>query len=328
MKLEEIGFYTLCDKRAEEISSVSNMKRGEIIITDKCNFNCPYCRGPHPECKGEKSLEEVKEIIDLWTNEGLENIRFSGGEPTMHKDLDAMIEYAKSKNVEHVAISTNGSADYEVYEDLVKSGVNDFSISLDACCSSFADQMAGTDAKFDTIISNIKRLSTITYVTVGMVFTDHNVKDIYNTIKFAHDLGVSDIRIISAAQCNSLYVKFTEALGLLDKDILDAHPILKYRVNNILNKRNVRGFTKNDTNKCYLLHDDSMVTGSKHFPCVIYMREGGKAIGKIGKDMRKDRIEFFKNFDTHRDPICKKNCLDVCIDFNNKCKELSKIEEN
>jgi hypothetical protein len=29
-------------------------------------------------------------------------------------------------------------------------------------------------------------------------------------------------------------------------------------------------------------------------------------------------VEFLEKFDTHTDPICKKNCLDVCRDYNNK----------
>ena len=64
--------------------------------------------------------------------------------------------------------------------------------------------------------------------------------------------------------------------------------------------------------------DDSIVAGSYHFPCVIYMREGGEPVGKVHKDMRKDRIEYLKTHDTHNDPICKKNCIDACVELNNK----------
>jgi hypothetical protein len=59
------------------------------------------------------------------------------------------------------------------------------------------------------------------------------------------------------------------------------------------------------------------VAQGKHFPCIVYMREGGQAIGNINCDMREDRYQWFKNHDTHNDPICQKNCLDVCIDYNN-----------
>ena len=45
MKLEQIGFYTLSEKRAKDSCVFSIMQRCELILTDRCNFNCPYCRG-------------------------------------------------------------------------------------------------------------------------------------------------------------------------------------------------------------------------------------------------------------------------------------------
>lgn len=55
-----------------------------------------------------------------------------------------------------------------------------------------------------------------------------------------------------------------------------------------------------------------------HYPCIIYMREGGKAIGKVGDNMRAERKAWYENHDTHCDPICKKNCLDVCTEYNTR----------
>ena len=43
--LKNIGFYTLSDERAANVSDTSQMKRCEMIITEYCNFKCPYCRG-------------------------------------------------------------------------------------------------------------------------------------------------------------------------------------------------------------------------------------------------------------------------------------------
>ena len=108
----------------------------------------------------------------------------------------------------------------------------------------------------------------------------------------------------------------------IEQEILDAHPILAYRVKHFLEGRNVRGVKEKDTNRCNLMMDDSVVAGDYHFPCVIYMREKGEPIGKVNPNMRQDRIEFIKTHDCHKDPICKKNCLDVCIDYNNRYKEL------
>ena len=328
-KLEDIGFYTLSNKRAAEASEKSGMKRCEMIITEYCNFKCPYCRGLDASIYGDRrikqlSFEEICKNIDLWCeNEPLENIRFSGGEPTLHKNIREIVAYAKCKGIKRIAISTNGSNKMELYRDLVRLGVNDMSISLDACCAEDGDKMAGNvKGAFDIVVSNIRECSKLTYVTVGVVLTPENVQKTINTIYFADELGVADIRIISAAQWN----KPIEALGHIRQDVLDRHPILKYRAANFYNGLNVRGMKDTDTPRCGLVLDDSIIAGSFHFPCVIYMREKGNPIGTVGPNMRTERKAWHESHNCLQDEICKKNCLDVCIDYNNKFAESRKFD--
>ena len=42
-RLEDIGFYTLSDYRASQCSASSPLWRCELLLTDRCNFHCPYC---------------------------------------------------------------------------------------------------------------------------------------------------------------------------------------------------------------------------------------------------------------------------------------------
>jgi len=253
-------------------------------------------------------------VLDLWIGSGLKNVRFSGGEPTLYPRLPELVRKCDLSDVEHIAISTNGSMSREYYDALLAEGVNDFSISLDGGCCSIGDDMAGKVDSWEHTVDIIEYLSAKAYVTVGMVFTEDNVDDCFGAVCFAHNLGVSDIRVISAAQYN----KALERLTKLPDKILDAHPILKYRVDNFRMGRNVRGITESDARKCSLVLDDMAVAGGFHFPCIIYMREGGDPIGKVSDNMRQERKEWSKTHDCLNDPICKEMCLDVCIDYNNK----------
>lgn len=322
--LKEIGFYTLSDERAKSTSSTSQMKRCEMILTEYCNFSCPYCRGLKDEIYSNRkvkqlTLAEIKTNIDLWC-EGtpLENIRFSGGEPTLHPNIVEVVAYAKSKGIKRIAISTNGSNTMKLYRELIENGANDFSISLDACCSDDGDKMAGDKpGSWKIVVKNIQEISKLTYVTVGVVLTPENIDSTIETINFAHSLGVSDIRIISAAQWDQPIPRLNE----VSQVILDAHPILKYRVLNFANGINVRGLNESDSHRCGIVLDDSIIAGVFHFPCVIYMREKGNPIGKVGPNMRNERLEWSNNHDCQKDLICKKNCLDVCRAFNNKFRD-------
>ena len=320
MRLEDIGFYTLEDNRAKNSCINSPLWRNELIITSRCNFKCPYCRGTDINGQqGDMPLEDIKKVIDLWSKNNIQNVRFSGGEPTIHKNIKDIIAYTKNncKDIKHIAISTNGYSNLDLYYDLIRLGVNDFSISLDACCSSIGDIMSGgVKGSWNKVVENIKVLSNLTYVTVGVVFDKQNSQDMRDTIIFAHDLGVSDIRIISAAQWNDFSI--FENLDI-PEEILSQHPILKYRINNFKNKRNVRGIKDTDSHRCGLVIDDMIIKGDYHYPCVIKMREGCKPIGEISDpNLREIRYQYYKNHDCYKDEICRKNCLDVCIDYNNK----------
>lgn len=299
MKLEKIGFYTLSDDRAKTASHSSPLMRCELLITQKCNFSCPYCRNVGQEL----TIDQVTNTVQLWKNMGLQNIRFSGGEPT--QNIPSLVAgIIAAKGCDHIAVSTNGSADSNIYKLLVNLGVNDFSVSLDACCASVGDKLAGRNGMFDKVIENIKYLVKLkVYVTVGIVVTHETEETLKDVIVFADSLGVNDIRPIPAAQWkNTLSIPV---------DILDKYPILKYRSRSRL-------FRGNPAEKCPLVLDDMAVMGDKHYPCIIYMREGGSAIGTVNPLMREERYEWYTKHDPKTDKICSSQCLDVCREYNNR----------
>ena len=321
MKLEDIGFYTLSDARAKFASITSPLWRCELILSDDCNFNCPYCMKIREDYSKTLTYEEAQAIVSMWCDGGMKHVRYSGGEPTLWKGLKDLVAYSKARGVEKIALSTNGSAPTKYYLDLVAAGVNDFSISLDACCAATGEEMAGKKGIYQRVIDNIKILSSITYVTVGVVLTETNMPEFKDIVKLAsEDLGATDIRIITAAQWNAKVPG-----DLLPKSIINKHPILRYRMNNYDTGRNIRGLTPTDHNKCPLVLDDMAVAGDKHFPCIIYMRQRGDPIGKMTgsiQEVRKARENWYLKTDTHKDSICNRICLDVCVDYNNKYREL------
>jgi sulfatase maturation enzyme AslB (radical SAM superfamily) len=319
-KLEDIGFYTLSDERAQNASAVSNLMRCEILITDRCNFKCPYCRGVASFVKGEMEFSQINKILSLLQEEGMQNIRFTGGEPTIYEkgSLQNLIQNCSVHFAKHIAISTNGTADLEYYEMLMSHGVNDFSISLDGGCCSLGDKMSGgANGAWNKVVDNIRSLAEETYVTVGMVFTEDNVNDAMESVVFADSLGVRDIRIIPSAQYN----RALKNLETLSEEILRKYPILRYRIDNVRKGVHVRGLSSMDTDKCPLVLDDIAIAGEYHFPCVIYLREQGNPIGKIensSREIRRDREKWYNEHNTKEDKICRDNCLDVCRDYNNK----------
>ena len=311
MKLEDIGFYTLSDKRVKTSSINSPLMRGELILTDRCNLKCPYCRGLKKELQGDIPLPLAQYIISIWQEHKIQNIRFSGGEPTLYPHLLSLVKGCKNIGIERIAISTNGTADLSFYDELIENGANDFSISLDAGCCNVGDIMCGgVKQAWERASKAIEYLSKKTYVTIGIVFNEQNEQHTKEIIKHCDSLNPSDIRIIPSAQ----FGKVLPDLLKSSQNFISKYPILRYRIEN---NKPIRGLSEKDASKCRLVLDDVAVAGRYAFPCIIYMREGGRPISIMNENFRIKRYEWYKKHNSKQDNICKNNCLDVCIEYNN-----------
>ena len=315
MKIDEIGYATINDIRARSASEKSPMVRCDMVLTDRCTFRCPYCQGIREDCQGSVSMEEAKRMIDLWTENGLMELRLTGGEPTVWPGIVELVKYAKSRGTRSVGLSTNAFSDLALYNELIDAGVDVFSISLDACNPEEGDRMSGgIKGSWYKVTANIREISKRAYVWLGIVTTAETAKDLPETIDFALSLGVHDIKLVSASQYNQLLT----SAGLISKKPREEHPLLNYRITNMEHGRNIRGITEYDSHRCPLVLDDSSFAGGYHFPCTLYMRERGEPIGIPNENMRQDRAEWYRRHDSHKDPICSAYCIDFFVEYNNR----------
>lgn len=82
-----------------------------IDINDVCNLTCPVCfADSSPQRVSSKSLAEIEFMLDaLVASEGEPDlVQISGGEPTLHPDILAILQAAKRRPIRHVMLNTNG----------------------------------------------------------------------------------------------------------------------------------------------------------------------------------------------------------------------------
>ncbi|MEM6380412.1 MAG: radical SAM protein, partial [Bacteroidota bacterium] len=82
-----------------------------VELTDRCNLSCPTCYAcSSPSYGRHRTLEEVKEMLNaVVINEGEPDVvQLSGGEPTIHPDFFAILDYAKQLPIKHLMLNTNG----------------------------------------------------------------------------------------------------------------------------------------------------------------------------------------------------------------------------
>lgn len=84
---------------------------GLVEVTSSCNLTCPMCYASSSPGGKHLSFEQCRTAIDrLVEVEGgrAEVLQLSGGEPTVHPELEQILEYAVSQPIDYVMINTNG----------------------------------------------------------------------------------------------------------------------------------------------------------------------------------------------------------------------------
>lgn len=149
-------------------------------MTRRCNLKCVHCyaQAKDIEFENELSTEEGKALIDDLASFGSPVILFSGGEPTMRKDLPELAAYAREKGMRAV-ISTNGTLiDRDLAKKLKDVGLSYVGVSLDGIRET-NDKFRGMKGAFDAALRGLHNCQE-EGIKVGLRFTinKQNVRDI------------------------------------------------------------------------------------------------------------------------------------------------------
>ena len=265
----------------------------EVSVTGRCNFNCRYCN--RFNCEIDINILEnfLKSTVQL------KHIQVTGGEPTVHDDFDTIVKLCR-KHTQKLGLSTNGSADLDKY---LSCPADMFSISLDDYDLDILEKRGYKNPQH--VVHVIKELSKSKYVNVGLYVDALNFTRVEEIVDYILSLGAHDVKI-------------STALGLLPvfiKDYDEKHPILHYRVVNFKNGLPMRG---RPAEHCHIIGNDITIVGEQHYPCLVYFREHGAAIGNVTdwETMRIERENWIDRTDCTKDNICKRYCMDFKCEFN------------
>src|SRR5437588_10434625 len=89
------------------------IKSMRISITDKCNFRCTYCMPAEglPWLKKAEilSYEEIERIARIAVSIGIEQIRLTGGEPLVRRDVPELVRQLRNiGGLRSLSLTTNG----------------------------------------------------------------------------------------------------------------------------------------------------------------------------------------------------------------------------
>ena len=122
-----------------------------ISVTDRCNFRCQYCMPAEglPWLKRDAllSYEEITRLVRLLASMGVHDVRLTGGEPLVRRDLWRLVEQlAAIEDVHDLSLTTNGYLLTRQVDDLVRAGLRRINVSLDSLAPDRFFQLTRRDA--------------------------------------------------------------------------------------------------------------------------------------------------------------------------------------
>jgi pyruvate-formate lyase-activating enzyme len=89
------------------------IKSLRVSVTDRCNFRCRYCMPAEGlEWLNREeilSFEEIQRLVALMAALGVSEIRLTGGEPLVRRDLPELVRLlAQTPGVDDLSLTTNG----------------------------------------------------------------------------------------------------------------------------------------------------------------------------------------------------------------------------
>ncbi len=180
---------------------------GQLVTIETgvaCNNRCAFCpqppmRGAGP-ARGDPGTEELKRKVAQAFQHGYDQIAFSGGEPSIRKDLPELVRYARSLGFERVSVTTNGRMFVypEFTQRMIQAGLTGVSVSLHGPTEDVHDELTGVPGSFRQAVAglaNLRRFAAerggrfdITSITI---LVPQNLDRLRETLVLAGQLGAT-----------------------------------------------------------------------------------------------------------------------------------------
>ncbi|MCX6746268.1 MAG: radical SAM protein [Candidatus Parcubacteria bacterium] len=206
------------------------MDRVDIKIGFKCNNFCQFCVQGEKRNKFEnRTLEQIKKALAEAKEQGTEGVVFTGGEPTIHPDILAVVKYARDLGFKNIQIQSNGRmfAYLDFCKKLVLAGANEFSPALHGSKPEIHDELTNSPGAWQQVVQGIKNLKFLgQYVLTNTVINSKNYKDLPNLAQLLVNLGVDQfqfafVHILGTAAKNKdwLVPKMSEVMPFVKKGL-------------------------------------------------------------------------------------------------------------
>jgi len=178
------------------------LKSLRVSLIDMCNFRCQYCM-PEEEYvwlprEDVLSADEIVQLVDIFTELGVDRVRLTGGEPLMRRDVTQVVErLTQNPRIRDLSLTTNGVQLSRYAGRLRRAGLDRVTVSLDTLRRerfkhlTRRDQLQhvleGIDATGRAGLDGLK-INTV-------IIRDYNDDELVDLIEFGRETG-AEVRFI------------------------------------------------------------------------------------------------------------------------------------
>jgi len=182
------------------------IRKLRVSLLDACNFRCVYCMPLNPVFMDSSrwlSPDEIERVCTALVDLGLEQIRLTGGEPTLRDDFRDIVLRLSSLPLDKLGLTTNGWDLAKELNFLSDTNCRHINISLDSLTKETFTRITRRDY-FDKVLDSVlsaKRLGFHVKINTVLMkgINDH---EIFDFIKFSaeHDVEVRFLELMSIGQ--------------------------------------------------------------------------------------------------------------------------------
>jgi cyclic pyranopterin phosphate synthase len=173
-----------------------------VSVTDRCNLRCNYCM-PQEEYvwlprQELLTFEEIARLVDVFTSLGVEDVRLTGGEPLLRRDLAGLVRMlAANPRIRDLALTTNGILFDEHAEELRAAGLHRVTLSLDTLRPERFLALTGRDTHAQVLagIAAARRAGFEGTKLDTVVLSGTNDDELADLIEFGREAG-AEVRFI------------------------------------------------------------------------------------------------------------------------------------
>lgn len=196
-----------------------------LKIENTCNLRCGFCHA-EGNCNADRmTIDQIHEILDFSDRYGYSKIHLTGGEPTLHPQIDKIVRVCTIRE-KNCAITSNGQCRPAVIEKLISAGLQNINFSLPTIrpdsWSILQDNVSTeTSAKqIGNVLSSIRLTIRRGLRTKLNIIIGDSADEAIEVIEYLSRTSV-EIRLLNALGNNKALVSINEVLAYYDACLLD-----------------------------------------------------------------------------------------------------------